>query len=354
MTRVHLDPCDRCGALDWTEPSFRARAAWWLKAGGPWAAAGPRTCRRCGALILGAGYGSRALVADLSRTLPRAIAVPGRALLAPVWLVAALRQNRRRRPTPGIYVAAAVLGAALGVGLQLSAGVPWWFVAAVTIALVWLLFLSSARGSLGNVGRAFLNLAAPASAVKRAERSFEDAFRRSELPLYGLPPGWSGARFLGGYGTDGRNVTSLTLAHGDPYDESGPEVRVEVSRASALPGEYQRRRLFEELENASLGPPPVMDPEAFRRFVHERHRRIRDLPDPLWTPVSLSVDGRPVRFEHLAKGERWVACAPLDDAFLVLHGRRMPVGAVSLVRITDAAPYVDGSRRLRDAHLPTG
>ena len=50
----------------------------------------------------------------------------------------------------------------------------------------------------------------------------------------------------------------------------------------------------------------------------------RRWPDPVWSQVRISVDGRPVRFQWLAEGRHVVAHVELDDRTLTLRGRDVP------------------------------
>jgi hypothetical protein len=143
-------------------------------------------------------------------------------------------------------------------------------------------------------------------------------------------------------------TTALSLGHGDPLAEEGPQLRVEV-RAEHLEPELgttmrvqSRRQLAEDLWLAAA--PPAYDPaEHFVQLAAVRRR-----PDPAWSLVTIPVDGRPVGFWWLAEGRHWVARAELDNRTLTLYARDLPVESVALVRVTDLEPYVEGRRRLQE------
>ena len=91
-----------------------------------------------------------------------------------------------------------------------------------------------------------------------------------------------------------------------------------------------------------------------RRRHRPRRRRAlgphgRRRPDPVWSQVTIPVDGRPVAFQWLAEGRHWVARAELEDRTLTLRARDRPVGSVELFRVTDLEPYIQGQRRLQEA-----
>jgi hypothetical protein len=194
----------------------------------------------------------------------------------------------------------------------------------------------------------------PRQAIERDHRQEVERFRAAPFPLYGLPPAWPGPRHLGGWeggwAKGQRPVTiALSLGHGDPLAEEGPQLRVEV-RVEQMEPELattmrlqSRRHLAQELWLQAA--PPAHDPaEHIDQLVAARHR-----PDPVWSRVTIPVDGRPVAFEWLAEGRHWVAWAELDDRTLTLHGRDLPVDSVELVQVGDLEPYIQGQRRLQQA-----
>ncbi len=261
-------------------------------------------------------------------------------------------------PVPATYLAAAVVGAALGVAAQLVLGWPWWLVAAAVVVAVWLFFFSTAwwgdGGSSQSLATDLLQVVRPGRARERDQRQQVERFRAAPVPLHGLPPSWPGLRHLGGWGgswSKGRPVTiELYLDHGDPLADQGPQLRVGVSvervdRDPGMPARFENRRGLAEdlwLQAASTAD----DAEHWDRIASVRSR-----PDPAWSQVTIPVDGRPVAFAWLGEGRHWVARAELDDRTLTLHARDLPVGSVELVRVTDVEPYIEGMRRLEEEVL---
>jgi hypothetical protein len=276
----------------------------------------------------------------------------------PIQLVQTLRRHRAMDPVPATYLAAALVGAVLGVAVQLVAGWPWWLVAAAVVGAVWLVFASTAfwgaGGSSPSLATDLLRVVRPRLAIERDHRQEVERFRAAPFPLYGLPPAWPGWRHFGGWEgawAKGQRpvTTALSLGHGDPLANHGPQLRVEV-RVERVDSEQvmtvrvqSQRDLAEELWLQAA--PQVGDLAGHVDQLVAARRR----PDPAWSKVTVPVDGRPVGFAWLAEGRHWVARAELDDRTLTLHGRDLPVGSVELVRVSDLEPYVQGQRLLQEA-----
>jgi hypothetical protein len=275
----------------------------------------------------------------------------------PAQLVQVLRRRRSMIPVPATYLVATVVGVMVGVATQLLVGWTWWLVAAAVVAAVWLFFASSAFWGMGgsdpSLATELLRVVRPHEAMERDHRLEVERFRAAPFPLYGLPPAWPGPRYLGGWeGSQAKGqrpvTTALTLAHGDPLTDQGPELRVDV-RVEQMEFEQadavqvgMRRFLAEELWLRAA--PPTGDlAEHVERLAAARRR-----PDQAWSQITIPVDGRPVAFEWLAEGRHWVAQAELDDCTLTLHGSDLPVESVELVRVSDLEPYIEGQRRLQE------
>lgn len=79
------------------------------------------------------------------------------------------------------------------------------------------------------------------------------------------------------------------------------------------------------------------------RIEHEADSR----PELPWEVARIPVDGEPVELRWMGEHEEWIAWAMMNGLILTLHARRLPLGQVELVRITDVGPYIEGSRQLR-------
>ena len=339
-------PCLECGARDVavTRPGWAEGLGDWLRSGGPWRPP-RRVCRRCG------NVGDARSVAWLRADRRGWWSVP-------IRLVQTLRRRRSMMPVPATYLAAAVAGTLVGVAAQLLFGWPWWLVAAAVVAAVSLFFASTAFWGAGGwdppLATDLLRVVRPRQAVERAHRWEAERFRAAPFPLYGLPSAWPGARYLGGWeGSSGKGrrpvTTALSLAHGDPLTDQGPELRVETGAEQmdtdqAMAGPLQSRRHLAEELWLRAAPPDQELAAHVERLAAARRR-----PDPAWSQVTIPVAGRPVAFDWLAEGRHWVARAELDDHTLTLHGRDLPVESVELVQVADLEPYIQGQRRLQEA-----
>jgi hypothetical protein len=278
--------------------------------------------------------------------------------LVPVELLRVLRRRRTRVPVPATYLVAIAVGVALGVAAQLLLGWRWWLVAAGVVAAVWLFFVSTVfwggGGSSQPLTTEVLRVVRPRRAIERDQRQLVERFRAAPFHCYGLPVCWSGSRQLGGWEerwTTGRGrlvTTALSLVHGEPLAEQGPQLRVEVS--SYREGEQvppvrsdSLRGLAEELW-WEAAPTAHGVAQHCNQLAAARHRL-----DPVWSQMRIPVDGRPVGFWWLAEGRHWVARAELEDRTLTLRGRDLPVESVELVRVLDLEPYIQGQRRLQAA-----
>jgi hypothetical protein len=144
-------------------------------------------------------------------------------------------------------------------------------------------------------------------------------------------------------------TTALSLGHGDPLTDQGPQLRVEV-RVERVDAEQvptvsseSRRHLAEDLwlAAASQAPTPPSAgsgssaPAAGRTRPGLRSRS-------RWTAGWSTSSGR----GRAATGSPG---PELDDRTLTLHGRDLPVESVELVRVSELEPYIQGQRRLQEA-----
>jgi hypothetical protein len=127
--------CPQCGADDWelVPSALPSRLVRWFNYGRHYQSDRVR-CRACG-------------FADAE-----AIAIGGRLVFKRthhIWdipgrMVSRTLARRSAMPVPRTYLMAALVGTALGVGLDLTVGWPWWAVALGFLIAVWLVFLSTA------------------------------------------------------------------------------------------------------------------------------------------------------------------------------------------------------------------
>lgn len=187
--------------------------------------------------------------------------------------------------------------------------------------------------------------------LARVYEKHRQVFEHAALPLYGVGPEWHGSRFIGDYefrsshGTDGESAgVEYGLIHGDGDPRARPEqpyLRVVTSTADVLGGS-----LRSQLETAAEPPP---GPEEIVRIAAEAgdEGEWDELPEGSEEAVvTIPVDGERVPFEALVRGDAWVArhlfgAAP-DSYVVTIQARHFDPAEVSLVRITDLAPYIRG------------
>ncbi|GAB3473848.1 hypothetical protein [Amycolatopsis cihanbeyliensis] len=240
---------------------------------------------------------------------------------APARLVQVVRRRRRLIPSPGLYLLAAAVGSALGLGTQLLFDWPWWLFAAGFVAAVAVFFLSTAFWGPDRTGvplaEEWLWVLSPRRAHERQRHLTLERFRSAPFALYGLPPHWPGDRYIAGWASAGSAV-ALGLGHGEPGAEDGPRLHVEV-----------RHKHLTEATKDELAEQLWLD--AMATAAEE--------PLPDWSTVTVSVEARPVTFEWLAGGRHWAALAELDGFLLILQARDFPIESVELERVTDLERY---------------
>src|SRR6266516_1634064 len=227
----------------------------------------------------------------------------------------------------GRLAAGAILAA--GVVAQALFGWRWWVVVIVlTVAGEAAIVASTLARSAERDDLVDELLGALAPRRQRARRSRRALARlgAAPFPLYGLPPAWTGPRFLGGWST--RRDLRAGLAHSRPV---GPEVGSEARPAGPEVGS-EARPAGPEVGGAA-GPAGAGRSAAGRPGPEVGGEVER---------VEIPVDGEAVGFEVLADGRRWVAQGELGDLVVTLDARDLPPGEVRLVRIADLVPYLAG------------
>jgi hypothetical protein len=243
---------------------------------------------------------------------------PAGPLGRPARVLAAVRAILRPRVGALPWAGSRLLaGAILVAGLiaQVLFGWRWWLVVIVltvageAILVCATLARSAEREELVDELLAAL---APGRRERPRARLGADRFGAAPFALYGLPPSWTGPRFLGRWSSTRPRrahelITSLELGHGDPDAAAGPFLLVEVAPWSTGSG----------------SPAPLGSEPAARR-------------------VEIPVDGVPVKFEVAGDARRWVARGEHGVLVLRLDARDLDPSRVTLVRIADLAPYLTG------------
>jgi hypothetical protein len=267
----------------------------------------------------------------------------------------------------GRLAAGAILAA--GVVAQALFGWRWWVVVIVlTVAGEAAIVASTLARSAERDDLVDELLGALAPRRQRARRSRRALARlgAAPFPLYGLPPAWTGPRFLGGWSArrdlraGAERTTSVRLGHGDPSADRGPLLLVEVdadiwarpTRPDLAARLAHSRPVGPEVGSEARPVGPEVGSEA-RPAGPEvggaagpagAGRSAAGRPGPEVggevERVEIPVDGEAVGFEVLADGRRWVAQGELGDLVVTLDARDLPPGEVRLVRIADLVPYL--------------
>ena len=269
-------------------------------------------------------------------------------------VVRALRAVLRPRATALSWGASRVAaGAILAVGVIAQAlfGWRWWLVVIVlTVAgeaamLGSTLARSAERDELVDE---LVDALSPRRQVRRRARRALQRFNAAPFPLYGLPPSWTGARFLGGwaaqrdYRAGVERTTSMQLGHGDRLADRGPLLLVEVD-ANAWP-RLNPPNLAERLAHAGAGagPGPATPTGPGPAGAAASPAAVGAEAGSAVERVEIPVDGAPVSFELLGDGRHWVAQGERGDLVVTLEARDLPLAQVQLVRVTDLEPYLAG------------
>ncbi len=263
------------------------------------------------------------------------------------WRVLRVLLRRRRIwPAPYLYVVALGVGLAVGGSLAVVVGPAWWWLVALAPPiLAWVGFLMTASGGRDPTNDLLTDLLReidPERHHRRYERRRAELFRHAPFPLYGLPPSWTGPRWLGGDETSDRTIVALELAHGNPDDGW---LRVEMRSA---PHEPDRTGLAHELWREAHPPPLDLPPARFGAWAEEQERAASSW-QPEWEPVEIRVDERPIAGARIHAGDRFVVAVPIGGGTIVIRGVRWDPDWLELVSITDLDPYVEGPARARES-----
>jgi hypothetical protein len=251
-------------------------------------------------------------------------------------------------PFPLTYAVAAILGIAVGIGLELVARVPWWLPAVGFPAAAWLLFMSTAFWGSGRLRRAdFLRALDPIRAHEEELADLVGAIRRGDLSAHAVA-GWKGPGSLGGWGRSDLGWNRVALRFVDP-DDGRRWVDVETMAGSdARPAELRKEELLASL-SSQISDPPAFRDVAERVAWHEARRRQygRVIADLAWAPHWLVVDGAPTAAEVARLDDGVAVLARHRELAIEVLARNVPVADIELTSVSDLEPYVEGMRRLR-------
>jgi hypothetical protein len=187
-------------------------------------------------------------------------------------------------------------------------------------------------------------------------------FREASFKPFGLDDHWTGVRSIGGSGTSDEVIRSLTLTHGDPYDESSALVRVTTVSPRHVHGDpppgraIERSFLVRQLVGFIWRATGVIDPDV-RAAAFDPGRTPPD-PTAPWEPVTIPMDGDPTDGHLLEQDDAWVGLTERDGVLVAIEAQRWPRSGLGLRTVDpDALPeYVQGSAVIRKRRMnrPTG
>jgi len=182
-------------------------------------------------------------------------------------------------------------------------------------------------------------------------------FGEASFQPFGLDDQWTGLRSIGGSGTSDGAISSLTLTHGDPYDETGPLVRVttvshrHVHGDPAVDRAIERSLLVRQLVGFMWRTTGNIDPEV-RAAAFDPGRTPPD-PTAPWEPVTIPIDGDPTGGHLLEQDNAWVALTERDGLLVAIEGQRWPRASLGLRTVDPDAlqEYVQGSALIRNQRM---
>ncbi len=183
-------------------------------------------------------------------------------------------------------------------------------------------------------------------------REAERLFRNAPFPLYGLPPSWTGERFLGGSAVRGtrdeagwtETIDALSLGHGSIVEGRGATLIV----GTATPAHRPANGVLEQFAS-HLWRGDASTPEAAMTLYREESME-QEPPSDL-TPLSIrgeasiSIDDYRVRFDVVFGKGVWAGRATVGSNEVIVRGRDWDIEGVALVRIVDLDPYIAGTRQ---------
>ena len=189
--------------------------------------------------------------------------------------------------------------------------------------------------------------------ISRADRrSLHIWYSSADLPLFGLPPDWTGYRCpgqragrqpirrSGPFGMLNRPggplwIAALGLTHmnhdGGRLHVASHRVRTHQTLEAMAAGNFSRRLAWPLLQQG--------DREASDKAVIAKRKQYRS-GEFGWRRAVIHVDAEAVDLYTLTTGADWVALAEMGGVCLQLDAHRFPIGRVRLVRIYDPAPYL--------------
>ncbi len=234
-----------------------------------------------------------------------------------------------------------VVGALLGVLLQLSVGVWWWISAIALPVAVWLVFLSSIWWRRPGLVRMslrtdLLTAIDPVRGMQARRREDRERIVAAGLPLFEIRD-WPGSGALGGWGSSSSTAFHVSLAFADKPGTSAVVTVTVLGGESSRPDAVRSGllgQLAASMTHSSI--PPGGTPGQIR----DAHIRTRGrLQAMTWGPSRLQIDGSDYQASCLVV-DGWTATYCAIEAVWVTV---LAVGTAhyALRTVTDPGRYLD-------------
>jgi hypothetical protein len=198
---------------------------------------------------------------------------------------------------------------------------------------------------------------ARARADARVQQWYSHALtlRAVTFPLYAAE-GWPAV--IGGGGSSGDELTSLTISHydapdADPFEGDRPRLEITTSTEGADPGDElhdARWALDSWVHNAGALRWPPLSTSAVTLWLRARDREVRAaVLDAARSESLISIDGTPEPFLVLTTSAgRWVAVRRHHDLTITIAGHGIDPATVTLDPIPDPAARLLGPEPAED------
>ena len=162
--------------------------------------------------------------------------------------------------------------------------------------------------------------------------------------------GWTGSQPLGGWGGSS-HPEQVALRHGDPErDNTRVSLTTLYDERAVVELDWHKNDLFQKLLRREEQPPKDLDAGDLHRWFIEQKRRIEGREPVKWSSATMTVDGVRVPGDVIHRADRWIAVAAIGGVTVEIMTRGLEVDAAALNRVLTLHPYVQGRRKLREAH----
>lgn len=274
----------------------------------------------------------------------------------PAWMrpfqgLSILASERTWSPGGQLYVAAGMIGMAIAlIGVALG-NWPWWWTLIGVFSgplILWSASMVSAFTGWsarlsGTTTRDRLRAVIRGEHPEATRRGMERLLRASPIKLFGLKS-WDGDRQVFVVGSAAHGGVTVDLHHGSTREP--PWLSVECTYAPAgtegaelhlAKRSHERSLWFDGLQ----GETNHVTDERYIEWLEEQESAFADAPGPTWGSVVVRVDGPPITFDMLTRGEGWVALGHIGDTLLSLRGEGIDLEDLELVRLRDVSAYFE-------------